>query len=627
MTEAYAFSTAFRLSVLLLPRLVVLVGGLALFDIRSKAGYLAVALAALAVCMMCPGAALSGFDFFAGTLAAAVPVLIFAKDKPSRKAFTAVVYLVAVSLAEVPARIIWADFSGDLDQIDAWNFAECLEYGLLAGIVHACILVVLLVGVYVAQARITRNRTDRAVFCFIWFMAMQLALVVLSLVVVELLGGFNRATAAGSAAISVVFLLTDVVFFFLMSRYNRAARSMQQAEALQDELARYLERYGEIEREIAATARLRHDLRNQAAVILLLLERGDVARARRYVGALISHVLAAIVEAQGGACASTMAPSAGLQADEGVREAAASAKAENVAWGGVSMKAEPSYGFLFRPACVLFPASQLVALAFMFLSAIGTEHFFAVLAVCVVAAALCAAADIVLFRALLAARERDLIDERIRLLEEQKVLQQSYYERLRADLATAKGVRTKVVSMLCELDDLLERGEAREASALLGQVVEMTASIDAMYCQNHVVNALLAMKAGVCEEEGIRLECNLLVPGSLPISDVDLCAVLSNLMDNGIAGCREAAPDKRSITLKACVVSGVLVVDMVNGCAPGRRAAKGEAAACEESLLREHGWGLHILRSLAKRHNGAFEAGRADEEWFHTTVMMMLDNA
>ena len=52
------------------------------------------------------------------------------------------------------------------------------------------------------------------------------------------------------------------------------------------------------------------------------------------------------------------------------------------------------------------------------------------------------------------------------------------------------------------------------------------------YCKNPVLNALISAKARMAKEEDIAFSVNILLPPILPISDVDLCILAGNVLDN-----------------------------------------------------------------------------------------------
>ena len=58
-----------------------------------------------------------------------------------------------------------------------------------------------------------------------------------------------------------------------------------------------------------------------------------------------------------------------------------------------------------------------------------------------------------------------------------------------------------------------------------------------------VVSTLIGTKSALAKEEGIAFSANVMLPSALPISDVDLCIVMGNLLDNAFEAVEKARND------------------------------------------------------------------------------------
>ena len=90
------------------------------------------------------------------------------------------------------------------------------------------------------------------------------------------------------------------------------------------------------------------------------------------------------------------------------------------------------------------------------------------------------------------------------------------------------------------------------------------------------------------------------VPARVAIDDVDLCALFSNMLDNGINGAVKAE-GRRFVRLDASVRGAMLVVRVVNSCRPrsgessGKQGEQGRQGRRGRRTVDSHGWGLDIL--------------------------------
>lgn len=283
---------AFQLLLYLPSKIVLVMACVRLFDLSSRAGYCIVA--SLSFLLHFVFAVASGRSYLASfaalLLAAALPVLVFSRDGRARKAFTLTVVLLAVLLSHILPRLVWGDVSSD-SPYDPESTMAYLGYSMLVRLGQLVALILLLAGIMSAERRISRNRTDQGVFSFVWFLLVQFILAGFVIFLVELMGPPQYGMIVAIAAIVLLFVCVDALYFFLLDWYNRILAETQRAEALQRELDEYLKSYEEIEREIAAVTRMRHDMRSQLNVILMLVDQGDVDRARSCLSLLIERVL------------------------------------------------------------------------------------------------------------------------------------------------------------------------------------------------------------------------------------------------------------------------------------------------------------------------------------------------
>ncbi len=270
---------------------------------------------------------------------------------------------------------------------------------------------------------------------------------------------------------------------------------------------------------------------------------------------------------------------------------------------------------------LLFPASQAAIVAFLLFCTLARDLPSWLLVVTVGIGVLCIPVDLLLFRALREAEEKDLAEERVRLLEEQLQAQKEYGVRLDADAKEARRIREDVAAELRSVDALLASQEVDKASENMMRAVDMMGASRVHFCEHRVVDALVSLKARVCEEEGIRTDFRLDVPDDLGIPSIDVCAAFSNVLDNAVHACREVASGERFIALRARVAGGCLVIDAENSCVPAEGAGRKAKDRSRGRGLAEHGWGLTILECLAERHEGSLQVAR-EGGVFRTSVML-----
>ena len=135
----------------------------------------------------------------------------------------------------------------------------------------------------------------------------------------------------------------------------------------------------------------------------------------------------------------------------------------------------------------------------------------------------------------------------------------------------------------------------------------MTRAVDSLrpsltrHCDHPVADALFAAKQKEAEQCGVAFSCAAGIPRELALGEAVLCAVLSNLLDNAL---RAAASAQGSVAVRARTDRGFLVVRVENDAPPAPAPRRARA-------FEEHGWGLSIVESLARTHDGRLEITRS----------------
>ena len=274
----------------------------------------------------------------------------------------------------------------------------------------------------------------------------------------------------------------------------------------------------------------------------------------------------------------------------------------------------------------LLPVSQLMvmicAVAFAFFDSffLSTAPFFAV------ASALCVGADVAALPLICLGSRKEEAQQRERMAGELLLAAQADDEAMAEEVRVMYEMRADMARRLRLASEQLAKGEwgdGRGERSLSSSVLACGSGEGEArrYCQNAVVDALLALKAVKARDLGVALSVHATVPGQLAIEDIDLCAMFSNLIDNALHAAAETN-DVRSVDVKACVNGLALVVETRNSLPPSALAKRGwRVEKSRLSPTREHGWGLDILGALAERYNGSFESAAKGDQWVASLVV------
>lgn len=172
--------------------------------------------------------------------------------------------------------------------------------------------------------------------------------------------------------------------------------------------------------------------------------------------------------------------------------------------------------------------------------------------------------------------------------------------------------------------------QSLKAYRALGRMDELDAYLDALESDlnqvdtllksgNVMLDAILGSKLSLARSRGIAIHAKAAVPGRLTVSDVDLCVILGNLLDNAMEACaRMARQEEAFIRVYIGARQGQLYISVTNT-APGRarltggryRSAKGPS----------HGFGLMRVDRLVAKYAGRLR--RASEADAFTTEILL----
>lgn len=212
---------------------------------------------------------------------------------------------------------------------------------------------------------------------------------------------------------------------------------------------------------------------------------------------------------------------------------------------------------------------------------------------------LCIAADIALIRTITDAGRKAELEATNRMLEKQLNMQLSHYKALTSQYEANRRIRHDIMHHVNTIQYLLADGKQQEAAEYAGQFLQENRSSSMLgQCDNPVVDAFLYGRVQEAENQGISVETDIILPVELPVSNTDLVIVFGNIMDNAVEACARVVHP--SIRLDARIEGSYLIITEENPALP-------EAEDNKKRRIPEleRGVGMHILESVAQKHNGS----------------------
>lgn len=151
---------------------------------------------------------------------------------------------------------------------------------------------------------------------------------------------------------------------------------------------------------------------------------------------------------------------------------------------------------------------------------------------------------------------------------------------------------------------------------------DLTAVDTVLKTGNVMVDAILNSKLSLIKTKQIAVNAKATVPASLGVSDVDLCAIIGNLLDNAMEAClRQENSEERFIRVYIGTLKRQLYISVTNSAAgQPKRFGKGFLSS---KTSGSHGFGLNRIDSLAEKYGG-YVNRQSEEGAFATEVMLPL---
>ena len=132
---------------------------------------------------------------------------------------------------------------------------------------------------------------------------------------------------------------------------------------------------------------------------------------------------------------------------------------------------------------------------------------------------------------------------------------------------------------------------------------------------NRMADAILNSKLSLAAQRDIQVKADAKIPVSLTVSELDLCIVIGNLLDNAIEACMELPPEERLIRIYMEMKGNYLYIALTNTAAGKKRKSfrsnKGEG----------HGFGIVRADDIVKKYGGYITRASEDEA-FSTEVLL-----
>lgn len=150
------------------------------------------------------------------------------------------------------------------------------------------------------------------------------------------------------------------------------------------------------------------------------------------------------------------------------------------------------------------------------------------------------------------------------------------------------------------LEIIAEYAKAGDNSAILSYIREYSAEVSEaavkQYSINKTINSILSAYAGKTEERGIIFGVRCNAPDKLAVRDIDLIALLGNLLENALHGCLKSGKEHLCMDIHIRVQNDRLIIVCDNTCSDDMKLSG--------SLPTGKNIGISSILSVCRKYDG-----------------------
>lgn len=179
-----------------------------------------------------------------------------------------------------------------------------------------------------------------------------------------------------------------------------------------------------------------------------------------------------------------------------------------------------------------------------------------------------------------------------------------YEHQIHENTKILKALRHDLKNHFIVLEGYLKKNEVWQAKKYLeqirGKIIKSNNIVD---IDNIALSALLTEKSNLCKEKGISFYTQFVRDARLTISDIDLCTIIGNLMDNAIEAAEKVSKGEKSIDIYIKVKEKIVQIVCLNNYQVEPKIEKGKLFTIKKEK-NNHGIGLKNVEIIVDKYDG-----------------------
>lgn len=212
-----------------------------------------------------------------------------------------------------------------------------------------------------------------------------------------------------------------------------------------------------------------------------------------------------------------------------------------------------------------------------------------------------------------------------RILEAQNDLIEKHCDEVENMYRQMRGWRHDYRNHMLMIQNFLESGQIDQCKDYVTQLGADLQTVDTVIKTGNVMlDAILNSKLSLAQSRSIAVNAKAAVPGNLQITDVDLCVLIGNLLDNAIEACSRIPDDhkpedKPFLRVYIGMKGNQLYICITNTVYGRAKQVDGRFVTSKRS--DGHGLGLMRIDKICQKYDGYIHRG-SEEGAFSTEILL-----
>ncbi len=181
-------------------------------------------------------------------------------------------------------------------------------------------------------------------------------------------------------------------------------------------------------------------------------------------------------------------------------------------------------------------------------------------------------------------------------------MQRARYDNLCTAIEETRHARHDLRHHFTQLSAMADAGELDQIKNYLSKAQEKIPNLDMRFSENRAADSVIGHYCALARRENVPFLTNIDLPAELPVDEMDMCLILSNLLENALEASGRTNEIKRQIKVEIYLHSGRLLLIQVKNTYDGN--IKEKDGVFQSSKRKGNGIGIQSVRRIAEKNGG-----------------------